>query len=117
MNYWINFPYICKMRDRAYRRHIEDIFVLRRLRNIAIKRWRLYEDAHKMRHEMPALNDYIGTSYNFLFKNDTTRIYDTRYKYKYSPNRTGDTWFYNHRKSRLSDKKEFTKILKEYGIK
>ena len=105
------------MRGRAYRRYIEDIHVLRRLRNIAMKRWRLHEDAHRMGHDMPALNDYIGTSYNFLFKNNTTRIYDTRCKYKYSPNRKGDTWYVDHRRTRLSDKKEFIKILKEYGIK
>ena len=67
-----------------------------------------------IRIKSPIWSDYISAAEVRKYKSMTTDKWDTRWKSKYSPNKT----FYRDSgpNSREFDKKEFFKIKKEYGI-
>lgn len=96
------------MRNRAWRRHIEDKKVIKRIKSIASRRYSSYSPYNPI--------DYVGTKLAHLYKNNTTSKSDSKYKAKYSPNKSED--FYNlcFRKTRLFNKNELQRELKENGI-
>jgi len=107
------------MRDRAWRRYVEERVVIRRLHwysNSVIWSWRGFEDVNKISHQHPKFSDTIGTQNNFRFKTHTTTKWESNYKTKYSPNRGPRHWRDGF-KTREKDKKIFLKILKENGLK
>lgn len=52
-----------------------------------------------------------------MSKSYSTDKWDSKHKVKYSPNKSKGYWRYKSKNTREYDKKEFLKILKEYGIK
>lgn len=107
------------MKNRAYRRYMEEVIVLRRMKyNIAIYNWYGYEDVNKIKRSNIMVKDLIKTNHNFMYKTYTTDRFDTRYNTKYSSNRNRKSYDNNrNRNTRLYDKHEFRKLLKEHGIK
>lgn len=80
--------------------------------------WRYFEDVNGYGHNPALLKDLIRTKDAQRFKTHVTTIYDSRYKIKYSPNKSKDYYRGNKNlETRESSKKEFNRILKEYGIK
>lgn len=107
------------MRDRAWRRHIEEKKVKSRLKrfNQQTSWWYSgYSDLNNLNRENPTISDYIGGYLYNKFKTYTTSKVDSRYKAKYSPNK-GVRYWRNGDMCREKQKIEFLKILKEYGIK
>lgn len=108
------------MRDRAWRRYIEERIVIRRIRTTIYIRsyWRYFKDVNGYGHNPALLKDLIGTKDTQRFKTLVTTKYDTRYKIKYSPNKSKDSYRENRMlETREYRKNEFLEILKEYGIK
>jgi hypothetical protein len=110
------------MRDRAWRRHIEEKWVKCRIKNHINKTrwyWNGLEDVNEFRIQHVKLKDYIGRIENFMYKNYTIDKYLSRIKVKYSSNKSKP--YYRDGKKRYSTreykKREFLKILKENGIK
>ena len=106
------------MKSRAYRRYMEEVIVLRRMKyHIAIHHWYRYEDVNGINCSNIMVKDLIKTNHNFMYKTYTTDKGDTINNTKYSSNRNRKS--YNNtrdRNTRLLDKHEFKKLLKEYGI-
>jgi hypothetical protein len=102
------------MRDRAWRRYKEDQKVITRLTNMYRSGWWRFKDANNIIREEPMVKDFIGTSYNFKYKNITTDSYDSRHKCKYSPNRNSNYRFGDNRRKQSIN---FLKILKEYELR
>jgi beta-mannanase len=108
------------MRTRAWRRYKEETIVIRRIKRMVSYElsWWGFHDVNDIKHKYPTLTDYIGTKTHFQFKSHTTDRYDTRHKVKYSTNKGKCYWRDNNKKgTRERAKKEFLKMLKEYGIK
>ena len=108
------------MRDRAWRRHMEERIVIRRIRITIYMRsyWRYLEDVNGYGHNPALLKDLIGTKDAHRFKTHVTTKHDTKCKIKYSPNKSKE--YYRESKmleTREYRKTEFLEILKEYGIK
>ena len=108
------------MRDRAWRRYVEERIVIRRLKAQCDHywSWRGFEDINKISHQHPRIKDYIGTENNFRFKTHTTTKWDTYHKVKYSPNK--DQGYYRDEgngQTRENQKRIFLEILKENGLK
>lgn len=112
------------IRDRAWRRHIEEKNSIKRLKKLCRGRWSYYglEDINGIKHKIPRIIDYLGTKDYFLSKTLSSSAWDSKYKVKYSPNKSCD--YYRdekpHRQScglREKDKVMFLKILKENGLK
>lgn len=106
------------MRDRAWRRYIEEKIVIRRLNlRVANTSW-YFHDLNGNRVQNPMIKDYINTQLCNMFKTYKTDKHDTKYKIKYSPNRTkGYHRDRNKRSTREADKIIFLNYLKENGIK
>ena len=106
------------MRNRAWRRYVEERIVVRRLKRVALQfKWFGFEDANRFIIKNPRYIDYLGTKSHFLSKTITTDKWDSKNKIKYSPNRSKGYY----RDSKLTEtreyrKKEFIKILKQNGI-
>ena len=102
------------MRDRAYRRHIEEVIVKRRtkgyIRNYNYWRFRDINDV-EYKHNFKWMA-YIGSETAHMFKTHTTKRYDTEGKSKYS----GPNWDSSKVNTRLGDKRELYVELKEYNI-
>ena len=110
-------------RDRAWRRHIEELTVIKRLkRKCSTESWWRFEDVNGAKKFHRRAIDYLGNQDYFRSKSITTTKWDTRYKTKYSPNST-TTYYRDPKKFREStglrekDKREFHKILRENGFK
>ena len=104
------------MRDRVYRRYMEERKVIKRLCNIR-GYWYRFNDANGLYTEAPALADFIGTENNFRYKTHTTTKWDSKYKEKYSPNKNGGWRNKGQLRTREENKLLRFNILKEYGIK
>jgi hypothetical protein len=102
------------MRNRAWRRYKEDQKVIKRLTNIKIRGWWRYKDINNITREEPMIKDFIGSSYNFMYKTYTTDRSSSKYKSKYSSNRNS---YYRDGDNREKQKTFFIEILKEYGLK
>lgn len=112
-----NFNYLCTMKDRAYRRHMEETIVLRRLRRLASHEWWRFKDINGIDHNRQCVKDYIGTQSNFMYKTYTTTKSDSNYKDKYSPNKSCRYRNAGPKNRRERDKIDFEKLLQEYGLK
>jgi hypothetical protein len=104
------------MRDRAYRRYMEERIVIRRLNNIR-GYWYRFTDANGLYTIAPTLADFIGTENSFRYKTHTTTKWDSKYKEKYSPNKNGGWRNKGQLRTREENKLLLFNILKEYGIK
>lgn len=113
------------IRDRAWRRHMEERAILRRLSDrCRLDRWwwNGFKDTNGISHTKTYITTYIGTKDHFLAKTLSTTKYDSRYKTKYSPN-NGGSYSRDEKAKGIStglrekDKTEFLKILKENGLK
>jgi hypothetical protein len=108
------------IRDRAWRRYMEERVVIRRMtRAVCTNRWwRGFEDVNGIDHQRPTIAIYIGTEIHFRAKTHTTTTWDSRRKVKYSPNKNKN--YYRDEgtcQTRESNKLIFLKILKENGLK
>ena len=110
------FRIFASMRDRAYRRYIEEKKVIRRLSNIR-GYWYRFTDANGLYTVAPSLADFIGTENSFRYKTHTTTKWDSKYKEKYSPNKTTGWRNKGQLRTREENKLLLSNILKEYGIK
>ena len=110
------FRIFASMRDRAYRRYIEEKKVIRRLSNIR-GYWYRFTDANGLYTVAPSLADFIGTENSFRYKTHTTTKWDSKYKEKYSPNKTTGWRNEGQLRTREENKLLLSNILKEYGIK
>ena len=104
------------MRDRAYRRYMEERKVIKRLDNIR-GYWYRFTDANGLYTVAPTLADFIGTENSFRYKTHTTTKWDSKYKEKYSPNKTTGWRNKGQLRTREENKLLLFNILKEYGIK
>lgn len=103
------------MRSRAWRRYKEDQKVIQRITSLRRSRWWRFKDVNNIFRQEPMLQDFIGSSYNFMYKTYTSKRSDTKYKCKYSPNKNSN--YYRDGDNREKQRVVFLKILKEYGIK
>lgn len=106
------------IRDRAWRRHIEDTKVIKRTKRLADKcYWWSFEDVNQVRVKNPIWIDFIGTKASYFFKNSTTDKYDTRYKIKWGKKgKKHYDWSCNYW-TRPKDKNRYKKELNEFGLK
>ena len=109
------------MRDRAWRRYIEERIVIRRIRTTThiYRYWVGFEDVNGYSHLPPLLKDFIGTQLFNRLKTHSVASGNSRYKRRYSPNKGGyhDRFMGLNNGTREGSKRDFNKILKEYGIK
>jgi len=102
------------MRTRDWRIFHEERLFIKRIKRFS-RRWYHFETANGNRMQNPHWLDFIGRSdYNF-YKNGVTREYESRYKHKYSPNKSSGRYRDPRPKSRNSGgstgKRESDKIL------
>lgn len=103
------------MRSRAWRRYKEDQKVIHRITSLRRGGWWRFKDVNNILRQEPMVQDFIGSSYNFMYKTYTSKRSDTKYKCKYSPNKNSN--YYRDGDNREKQRVVFLKILKEYGIK
>ena len=109
------------MRDRSWRRFIQDKKVKRRLKcKSSNHSWR-FLSPNGMVIYYPIWTDFIGTSYEHLFRTQSHSYSRYNHNRKYSSN---SSLYYRDMKpnrdslgTRESDRREFLKILKENGLK
>jgi hypothetical protein len=106
------------MKGRAYRRYMEDVKVIKRLKRKGGRSWYKWTDVNDINIPNPKWFDHIGTDYSFDYKTFTTDVWDTEYKIKWGlkgkKRKYGDSsdpW------TRTKDKKRFYKDLDELGYK
>jgi hypothetical protein len=108
------------MRDRAWRRYIHELVIIKRLKNKTFGRsiW-FFEDVNRNIFKKVLISDYLGKEEYFKSKVISTTKWDSKYKSKYSPNKNKTYYREENKKfqTRESKKLEFIKILKEYGLK
>lgn len=102
------------MRDRAWRRYIEDKVVIKRLRFfVNYSQWRHITENGDI-CQTTSISDFIGSKRSHLYK--TSSNYYDYHKIKYSPNRS--RWRDKNKKgNRELHRKELLNILKENGVK
>ncbi len=110
------------MRDRAWRRHIREKFILKRIRkyNTRYSYWRLYEDANGYYVDNPIISDFIGSPdiKSYAWGNRCTWGSE-----KYSPNKSlrrhSSDWGRpgNTPNTREFNRRVLIKIKQEYGLK
>lgn len=109
------------MRNRAWRRHIEEKTVIKRLKKHTqgFSYWSWIEDANKNYYKKSIIIDFLERPEYFISKTLTTQTWDSRHKVKYSPNRSKPYYRDGRRKysTREFDRILFHKILKQNGIK
>ena len=112
------------IRDRAWRRHMEERILIKRLKIKCVKDhwWRGFEDVNGITHNKRTLTTYIGTQDYKWAKTLSTSRWDSRYKCKYSPNKFGGYSRDKRSKGesyglREKDKALFLNILRENGLK
>ncbi len=104
------------MRDKAYRRWVEDKKVKKRLSNNTYTYWTHYfKDINNVSIYHVKLKDLIGTENYFRFRNSAS-CYKDKYKCKYAQN-CGNYWSGNKKSCRVADKVKLLNLLREYGIK
>lgn len=103
---------------RRERRELAEKYVIKRL-NLIIPHWvgyRGYKNLNKTVKYKILPSDFLGTQTYFAYKTYTTGKYDTKYKNKYSPNRTKG-YYSSKINTRPTQKWALLKELKENGIK
>lgn len=106
-----------KHRDRAWRRHVQDKKVIKRIKNYSRIRWWRFTDACGIMIVDPKWMDYIGTSYANFYKNSSTTKWDTRYKMKWGKKGNIKYHWTSDYMTRTKDKKRSYKELQSYGFK
>jgi hypothetical protein len=101
------------MRDRLYRRYVEEKHIIKRLRRKINWYGKWYRDANNLPVNKILISSFLNKKEYFDSKNISTNKSETKLKIKYSNS------YYPHKgiKTRKFDKIQFLKILKEYGIK
>lgn len=103
------------MRDRLYRRYVEEKHIIKRLSRKKFYYGR-YRDVNDLLVNKLLISSFLNKKEYFDSKNISTTKSDSNFKLKYSPNHCYDP--YNRKvNTREGDKRQFIKILKEYGIK
>jgi hypothetical protein len=109
------------MRDRAWRRYIEEKVTTDRLRLLVTKShnwWRFYTvNGSKTGH--PTIIDHLGSKEYFNAKTITTESWTSKHKVKYSPNKN-KTYYRDqgrYKGTREYNKKYLLKVLRENGLK
>jgi hypothetical protein len=74
------------MRKRAWRRHKEEVHLIKRLRRYNHYYYK-FTDVNNINYYEHNMAQLIGTQTYFMSKTMSTDKYDSRYKCKYSPNR------------------------------
>lgn len=107
------------MRSRAWRRYMEECVVKRRLKLTQSQGWYHFSDINRRPIRSPIWTDFIGTCVQNMFKTYTTKVSDSKYKIKYSPNSPRCYWRDGGRKgNREKDRRKFKRMLEyEYFIK
>lgn len=108
------------MRDRAWRRHIKEYKIVKRLKYISnISRYRRgFRGVNGNLLLNPVYIDYLGTKDYFLSKTLSTPKWSTKIKVKYSPNKSREYFRDNKAvETREFRRREFLKILKQHGLK
>jgi len=111
------------MRDRAWRRHIRERFILWRIckYNLRSYWYRLYEDANGYRVDDPVLADYIGAKEAIYYNKGRKRYY--KEGDKYSPNKSHNRKYRSWGRpgdrpnTREFQRRILIKIKQEYGLK
>jgi hypothetical protein len=103
-------------RGRAWRRHIENKKVIKRLTNRRYYYWR-YTDNNSILINNPTWVDAIGSRLCYLYKNITTTIDDTKNKTKWGHRKKMNFDYTSDPNTRVGDKKRFKKELNELGFK
>ena len=109
------------MRDRAWRRYVEEKVVKKRI-NLLITAsnswWRFYNvNGSKTAH--PTITDHLSTKEHFNAKTLTTDSWTSKHKTKYSSNKS-KTYYRNegrNQQTREFNKRYLLKVLKENGLK
>ena len=105
-------------RTRSYRRFIEEVKVIKRLKRI---RYRWYSDVNDMWIDNSIWVDYISSKEHYKFKTMTTDSWDTRYKSKWglkSKIKKRKRYYdASHPDTRHKDKQRFKKELDYEGYK
>ena len=107
------------MRTRDWRKFQEERVLRNRIKKFC-RRWYHFRTANGERILHPNWTDFVGLKEFFLYKNHSTTRIDSRYKVKYSPNRSFS--YYRDRKPKkgfsfgIREKdKEFTReLINEY---
>lgn len=109
------------MRDRAWRRYIEGLVVIRRINRLNYHSGWAYSHFYDVNHikiSYPRLSDFIGSYDNFTYKTHTTKSHVSKHKVKFSPNKSKPIWRNKGRQiTREEQDKLFLNIIREYGIK
>ena len=110
------------MRGRAWRRHIEEKFIIRRLKKHSgsYGYWYCVEDVNKNYFKKSLIIDFLEKQDYFYSKTISTTRWDSRDKSKYSPNRnTKGSWGRpgNTPDTREWNRRYLLKTLKENGLK
>lgn len=109
------------MRGRAWRRHIEEKVVIKRLRlhTQSVRYWYWIEDVNKNYYKKSIIIDFLERSEYFQAKTITTDYWETKHKVKYSSNRSKP--YYRDGKKKFStrefNKRLFNKLMKENGLR
>jgi hypothetical protein len=107
------------MRDRSWRRHIEESVLKKRLINISNNiggYWWSFENVNRSRCGTPLLIDYLNRKEHFDSKTITTNKNSSSCKVKFSPNKNKETWRVRDFETREGNKKYLRNILKENGL-
>ncbi len=109
------------MRTRAWRRYKLETIVRKRLKKFHTASWYRYQTPNGDKVQDYEWCDEIGSTDSFYYKSHTT-VRSSRYDIKYSPNKSKS--YYGDKKpkrdslgTRLLDKRELLKILKQNGLK
>lgn len=110
------------MRDREWRRNIEEKWVKKRIHLLLLNKLRWYwqgqYDINGFYIPCPKLKDYIGGEENFMYKTHSSDSYTSKNKVKYSPNKSKP--YHRDGKKRFETREfkklELLKILKENGL-
>jgi hypothetical protein len=105
------------MRNRAWRRHMEQVWVIRRLKRRTGGYF--FQDVNRNRYKKVLVIDFLEKSEYFFLKSNTTDLWVSRNKDKYSPNRSKNGWYRSGdgNKTREWNSRYLLKILKENGLK
>jgi hypothetical protein len=109
------------MRTRDWRRYKLELIVRKRLKKFHSASWYRYQTPNGDKLQNYEWCDEIGSTDSFCYKSHSTAR-SSRYEIKYSPNKSRS--YYGDIKprkdslgTRLLDKREFLKILKQYGLR
>jgi hypothetical protein len=107
------------MRGRAWRRYVEEKVVKKRLKFFTMAHSYSSININGSKTKHPLISDYLSLKEHFDAKTIKTSNWSSKYKIKYSPNKTKGYWRDEgrYKQTREFNKKYLLKILKENGLK